>query len=304
MLKTFFRRSGGFSKNPNCGEVRCYPAHGQGKAVCFTLIELLVVIAIIAILAAMLLPALSAARSRAKTSNCAANFNQVGKVFSFYINDNHDYFLWLPKNDTDLKGFGEYWRCNYSPLTGYIKEMGSAVANYTYLGGVCRYNGKEIYGPFLCPEIDASCIDTTTDKNDDEALKYANVPNTASSFHVFMSLSFNNRLCTGKILQPTDNMGNVKAFPVLWGRITDPTIFVVGADGSGNSAVTDYRCASGTGDDATRRIPARHGDGANFLYGDFHVDWVNYKAFPDYNKTNARYNGPIWHAYSDYSAYK
>jgi prepilin-type N-terminal cleavage/methylation domain-containing protein len=109
------------------------PAAGGG----FTLIELLVVIAIIAILAAMLLPALSKAKEKAKTIACLSNLKQVGLAQALYIGDNQSKFP-SALNFANLAG-------------GYPAFVNIAwPASVTY-GGVAQMLNVGSYSVFRCP---------------------------------------------------------------------------------------------------------------------------------------------------------
>jgi len=73
----------------------------------FTLIELLVVVAIIAVLVAMLLPALARAREQARTVSCGSNLRQIGVGFHQYANDHQGQFV--PLNSAGNVPNGLWW---------------------------------------------------------------------------------------------------------------------------------------------------------------------------------------------------
>ena len=125
----------------------------------FTLIELLVVIAIIAILAAILLPALQSARERGRGASCINNLKQLGQAFQSY-SDAYDGWAPSPFNrKTGASAVSPYMWTNALAYNGYIPATFCDLGRVTDLSKVDEKYKKET-ALLACPSTDMKNVST------------------------------------------------------------------------------------------------------------------------------------------------
>jgi prepilin-type N-terminal cleavage/methylation domain-containing protein len=256
-------------------------SRSPGRASGFTLIELLVVIAIIAILAAMLLPALSKAKARALQAVCLSNLKQWGLADSMYLDDSNQTFPY-PRYQDAYAGTADQDNPIWLSIPTYHNQnqgddvwfnaLPAYVANkplYVWAGNPTDFYGSKSI--FTCPAASSQGIDPA-DKVAATG-KYDMIPGVRPLFQYAMN---------SKSLA-NENIGLGGPTTLRMSMVAHPSSFVLFSDVRNRSAEQPF-CPMGDANQFllatphcyTTRFSSRHNQGGIITFSDGHASHNKY----------------------------
>lgn len=241
---------------PPVAAMHKHGAKGRVMKSVFTLIELLVVIAIIAILASLLLPALSKAKDTARKVQCIGNIKQTSIAWAEYAQESND--IIIPAN------IYRDWRHKLAPYilgTESWSDGGHSLSNN---------HGGQPYCVLICP-----------------ANPYTASYSLTTSYRYNYTYSLRTGYSTDRSPDTIWSGSPGGNFPLRLSQIKSPSEKVVMSDARAQVSTrdgTDYMNSIFVMASATYFPPSYewHSNGANFLYTDGHAGWVSHSVWDNY----------------------
>ncbi len=269
------------------------------------MIELLVVIAIIAILAAMLLPALAKAKNQAQQAVCLSNLKQWGLADTMYVDEHDDCFPtpryqnYASSADQDNPIWGDIGAFEYThidPVTGKQTPIGDDIwfnslppyinTQPLYVWAIgpkkVQFNNAAGHNLFACPTAFGQGVDSI----DNTSAQYGNAQyhgNMQPGTRPLFSYGMNSKGPANANITAQPPIVNVKKTMVV-----HPSAYVLFSDDrnrsmeqpyypfSGNPSSTDNQVDLATPHSYTTRFSSRHGKGGNITFSDGHSAHFKY----------------------------